>query len=157
VKESMKKELDTLKQMVLNWRESYLGWIEDDNNEWLIGELREEIATYMEPQVRRFQEMKFLTTEEVYKFWTEIGKSVNDFAKDVMEGKKREKEKVEIDADKLLSQFNVHMGLIEGNHGGYDFTIEQKIKLADIAVILVPALVQKLCKCRGKNDAGRKK
>ena len=74
----------------------------------------------------------------------------------MMKGKKKEK-KLEIDTDKLLSQFNIHGGLIDGNHGGHDFNIEQKIKLADIAIILVPALVQKLCSCRGKNDAGRKK
>jgi len=145
----VRKELETFKQMVLNWRESYLLWVEDDGNEWLIQELQDEISTFMEPQVRRFRETEYITSKEASEFWAEIGQSVEDFAKDVMAGKRKEK-RVKVDVVKHLSQFNVHKSLIEGGHGGFDFIAEQKTKLADIAIILIPALVGKLCRCGEK-------
>ena len=69
MEENVKKELDTIKGMVLRWQRSYLGWATPDGgNEYLIEEFSEEISTHVSPLVRRLLESKFLSTSEHHEF-----------------------------------------------------------------------------------------
>jgi hypothetical protein len=58
MEENVKKELDTIKEMVLRWKESYLGWATSDGgNDYLIEEFSEEISIRLPfgPEVARNQ------------------------------------------------------------------------------------------------------
>ena len=69
MKENVKKELDTIKQMVLRWQKSYLGWATPDGgNEYLLEEFSEEISRHVSPLVRRLYENKFLSLSEHHEF-----------------------------------------------------------------------------------------
>jgi hypothetical protein len=69
MQDNVRKELDALEQMVLNWRASYLGFATSDgNNEFLIEEFQEEIATYISPYLRRLYQCEYLTVEEAEEF-----------------------------------------------------------------------------------------
>jgi len=139
MKANVRKELDVLLEKVAHWKNSYLKEVEGKNDEWLIDELKEDIATWMAPYVLRLEETKHITRQESDDFWREVGKSFREFIKDIEAGKRIEQKTI-VDVPKLLSQFKVHKKLIEGNYINHEFQVEQKIKLADIAMILVPAL-----------------
>ena len=65
----VKNELDTIKGIVLRWKESYLGWADPEGgNDYLLEEYSEEISTHVSPLVRRFWEGKNLTQDEVHEF-----------------------------------------------------------------------------------------
>jgi hypothetical protein len=78
MKENVKKELDTIKQMVLRWRESYLGWATSDGgNDFLIEEFSEEISRHVSPLVRRLYENKFLSLSEHHEFMESCYNQIN--------------------------------------------------------------------------------
>jgi hypothetical protein len=69
MEENVKKELDTIIEILLRWKESYLGWADPEGgNDYLLEEYSEEISTYISPMVRRFWEGQFLTQDEVHEF-----------------------------------------------------------------------------------------
>ena len=69
MEENVKKELDTIKEMVLRWRKSYLGWATSNGgNDYLIEELSEEISTHVSPLVRRLYETNHLSLYEHHEF-----------------------------------------------------------------------------------------
>jgi hypothetical protein len=69
MEENVKKELDTIKGMVLRWKKSFLRYATPDGgNEYLIQEFSEEISTYVSPLVRRLWETKHLSRDEVHEF-----------------------------------------------------------------------------------------
>jgi len=69
MEENVKKELDTIKQMVLRWQKSYLGWATSDGgNDYLIEEFSEEISMHVSHLVRRLYENKFLSPSEYHEF-----------------------------------------------------------------------------------------
>ena len=81
MQENMIKELNDFRLMISNWKKSYLSWMEDEGNEWLVGELVEEISTFISPVIRRFRETKLITLEEEQKFWEDVNKDVAEFTK----------------------------------------------------------------------------
>jgi hypothetical protein len=69
MEENVKKELDTIKGMVLRWKKSFLRYATPDGgNEYLIQEFSEEISTYVSPLVRRLWETNHLSRDEVHEF-----------------------------------------------------------------------------------------
>jgi len=78
MKENVKKELDTLKGMVLRWQKSYLGWATPDGgNDYLIGEFSEEISMHVSPLVRRLYESGFLNLYEHHEFMESCYSQIN--------------------------------------------------------------------------------
>jgi hypothetical protein len=79
MKENVKKELDTIKEMVLRWRKNYLGWsTPDGGNEYLLSEFSEEISTYVTPLLRRLYETDHLSLSEHNEFMESCYNQVNE-------------------------------------------------------------------------------
>ena len=90
MKESVKKELDTIKEMVLRWKKSYLGWASPDGgNEYLLTEFSEEISTYVSPLVRRLWETNHLSLSEHHEFIEDCYSQVNEL-RDLIKEKEAE-------------------------------------------------------------------
>ena len=79
MKENVKKELDTIKEMVLRWKKSYLGWATPDGgNEFVLEELSEEISRHVSPLVRRLYECNYLSLSEHHEFMEYCYSQVNE-------------------------------------------------------------------------------
>ena len=69
MEENVRRELETIRGMVLNWKKSYLECAsapgEDD---YLALEFLEEIETHVYPYTRRLHECQYLTQSEVEEF-----------------------------------------------------------------------------------------
>ena len=79
MEENVKKELETLKRLVLRWRESYLGWAKPDGpNEYLLEEFSEEITMYVSPLLRRFLDAKYLSPYEYNEFLESCYSQINE-------------------------------------------------------------------------------
>ena len=90
MKESVKKELDTIKAMVLRWQKSYLGWATSDGgNEYLLQEFSEEISTHVSPLVRRLWESNHLSLSEHHEFIEDCYSQVNEL-RDLIKEKEAE-------------------------------------------------------------------
>ena len=146
MKDNVKEELDCLRQMVLNWRRGYMGWVEDGDNEWLIQELKDDIQQYIVPYIRRFMEVEHITLAEGSEFWNDIEESVRNFAEDI---KKPPKKHEPVDIKGLFSQFSVHADLVQAGHCDNETVTRQQIKIAKLALTLIPALMQSQCTCGG--------
>lgn len=86
MKQEMREELDTYKKMVRNWGNSYLRMLRSPgDNEWVVMDLKEDIEMHMSPMLRRFTEVKYLTSEEVTGFWQEVYKIVMEVQEIVIE------------------------------------------------------------------------
>ena len=144
MKENVKEELDCLKQMVLNWRRGYLGWVEDGDNKWLIQELKDDIQEHMAPYINRFIEVEHITLAEGGEFWNDITESVRCFAEDI---KKPPKKHESVDIKGLFNQFSIHADLVQGGHCDNETVVNQKLKIAKIALTLIPALMGSQCTC----------
>lgn len=95
MEEEVRKELETLHGMVLNWKKDYLGWAPPDGGgEFLVRELAEEIETHVYPYVRRMYECDYLTRSEVNEFLEGCYRHVEDLRNTLkgMEVKKRNAE-----------------------------------------------------------------
>jgi hypothetical protein len=81
MEENVKKELDTIKEMVLRWKESYLGWATSDGgNDYLIEEFSEEISIYVSPLVRRLHETNHLSPFEYNEFMESCYNQLNELS-----------------------------------------------------------------------------
>jgi hypothetical protein len=81
MEENVKKELDTIKAMVLRWQKSYLGWATSDGgNDYLIGEFSEEISMHVSPLVRRLYENKFISLSEHHEFMESCYNQLNELS-----------------------------------------------------------------------------
>jgi hypothetical protein len=79
MEENVRKELNDLEMMVLNWKRSYLeSATPDGNNDFLVEEFREEIATYISPYLRRLFECNHLVQEEAEEFLDSCARQVDD-------------------------------------------------------------------------------
>jgi len=79
MKENVKKELDTIKTMVLRWQKSYLGWATSDRgNEYLLEEFSEEISRHVSPLVRRLYENQFISLSEHHEFMESCYSQINE-------------------------------------------------------------------------------
>ena len=69
MEENVRKELETLKGMVLSWKREYLGWAPPDGGgEFLAQDFLEEIDSYVYPYVRRLYECNHLSGSEAKEF-----------------------------------------------------------------------------------------
>ncbi len=76
---NVRKELDAIKGMVLNWKKDYLGWAPPDGGgEFLARELAEEIQTHVYPYIRRMYECNYLSDAEVKEFLESCYDEVRD-------------------------------------------------------------------------------
>ena len=81
MKENVKKELDTIKTMVLRWQKSYLGWATSDRgNEYLLEEFSEEISRHVSPLVRRLYENQFISLSEHHEFMESCYSQINELS-----------------------------------------------------------------------------
>jgi hypothetical protein len=69
MEENVIKELDTLKQMLDNWKRGFLGWASPDgDNEYVLLEFKEEIDSQLYPYVTRLLESEHLSQSEAQEF-----------------------------------------------------------------------------------------
>ena len=86
MEDNVRKELDTLEQMVLNWKVNYLGFATSDgNNEFLVEEFHEEITTYISPYLRRLYQCEYLTADETKEFLDHCYSQVEDLQLQIQE------------------------------------------------------------------------
>ena len=147
MEDNVKEELGILKQMVENWGRGYLSWAGDGDNQWIVDELAFEIQEHMAPYIRRFLDLEHIDSNEEKAFWIEIAESVDKFSEEIKNFKKTEPT---VDVKGLYNQFKIHRDLATGGHCDNETVIDQRNKLTDIAIDLVPALMTMLCKCGGK-------
>ena len=96
MEENVKKELDTIKEMVLRWRKSYLGWATSDGgNDYLIEEFSEEISTHVSPLVRRLWESNHLSLPEHHEFMESCYNQLNEL-RDLIKEKEAETQQPKI-------------------------------------------------------------
>lgn len=86
MEDAVRKELETLQGMVLNWKKDYLGWAPPDGGgEFLARELAEEIQIHVFPYVRRMYECDYLTQHEMKEFLEGCSGQVEDLLKTLKE------------------------------------------------------------------------
>jgi hypothetical protein len=79
MEENVRKELEALEMMVLNWKRCYLeDATPDGNNDFLVGEFQGEIMTYVSPYVRRLYQCEHLTADEAQEFLSYCDRQVED-------------------------------------------------------------------------------
>ncbi|MEW6386666.1 MAG: hypothetical protein AB1491_04020 [Thermodesulfobacteriota bacterium] len=86
MEDNVRQELDTLEQMVLNWKANYLGFATPEgNNDFLVEEFQEEITTYMSPYLRRLFQCEYLTAQEAEQFLNQCYDQVDDLRRLIQE------------------------------------------------------------------------
>lgn len=79
MEEDIRKELETLKGMVLTWKKSYLEWAPPEGGgEYLAQEFLEEIETHVYPFVRRLCDCDYLSQSEAAEFLDSCYNEVED-------------------------------------------------------------------------------
>jgi hypothetical protein len=79
MEENVIKELDTLKQMLNNWKRGFLGWASPDgDNEYVLLEFNEEIQQQVYPYVTRLLEAEHLSQFEAKEFMDYCYSQVED-------------------------------------------------------------------------------
>ena len=134
-----KKELDSLIQMVRNWKEGYLGWVESPDDLYVVDELREECMLMMMPYLVRLMETEYITPVELQEFCAEVEEVVRELNGDVRKWENNVGAGVNV--AELYSQFKIHRDLLK-----VDGQVE---KLVGVALVLVPALMARLGRCCG--------
>ena len=84
--ENVRKEIETLKGMVLNWKRGFLGWASPGgDNEYVIHEFLDEIQQQVYPYVRRMFETGHLTDSEAKEFMNFCYSQVEDLRRQMEE------------------------------------------------------------------------
>ena len=79
MEENVIAELDTLKQMLNNWKRGFLGWASPDgDNEYVLLEFQEEIQQQLYPYVTRLLEANHLSQSEAREFMNYCYSQVED-------------------------------------------------------------------------------
>ena len=79
MEENVRQELDTLKQMLDNWKRGFLSWASPDgDNDYVLMEFTEEIQEHVYPFVTRLRETEHLTNSEVQEFMAYCHSQVED-------------------------------------------------------------------------------
>lgn len=79
MEENVRKELEAIRGMVLNWKKDHLRWAPPEGGgEFLPQELLEEIETHVSPYVRRMYECDYLSPSEVREFMESCYDQVED-------------------------------------------------------------------------------
>ncbi|MBW1982058.1 MAG: hypothetical protein JRJ12_12640 [Deltaproteobacteria bacterium] len=69
MEKNVRKELDTLRTMVLNWKRSYLSYATPEGDDgFLADEFSEEISRHVSPLIRRLFETRYLSHSEACEF-----------------------------------------------------------------------------------------
>ena len=91
MEENVRKELDALKGMMLNWKKSYLGWASPEgDSEYVVEEFSEEIEMHVYPYVRRMYECNYLSQSEVKEFLDFCYSQVEDLRDQLREAETKE-------------------------------------------------------------------
>ena len=91
MEENVVKELETLKNMVLRWKMSYLGWVPDDGEgDYLLEGFREEISTHVSPFVNRLFQNDHLTWLEAQEFLNYCYDQVEEISQAVEKAKSKQ-------------------------------------------------------------------
>jgi hypothetical protein len=86
MEENVRKELEALEMMVLNWKRTYLGdATPEGNNDFLVEEFQEEISTYISPYLRRLFQCEHLTQPEAEEFMNGCSSQVDDLRRLIQE------------------------------------------------------------------------
>lgn len=84
MEENVKKEVETLKQMMRNWRRGFLTWHEPGvENDYILQEFHEEITDQLMPYVGRLMHSEHLTCEEARKVMDDCYAEVEKLKKDL--------------------------------------------------------------------------
>ena len=76
---NVRKELDSLEMMVLNWKQSYLeAATPDGHNDFLVREFQGEICTFMDPYLRRLFQCEHITADEAQEFFDFCDRQVEE-------------------------------------------------------------------------------
>ena len=74
-----KNEIDTLHQMVQNWKVSYFTFYSTDGvNEWIMEDFIEEISTHLIPYLHRLQECSHITGLDAANFFGRTDGEIED-------------------------------------------------------------------------------
>jgi hypothetical protein len=69
MEENVRKELDALKGMMLNWKRGFFGWASPEgDNDYVLQEFTEEIQKYIYPYVIRLIQTEHLSNLEAKEF-----------------------------------------------------------------------------------------
>jgi hypothetical protein len=86
VEENVRQELDTLKQMLNNWKRGFLSWASPDgDNDHVLLEFTEEIQEQLYPLVTRLRETEHLTNSEAQEFMVYCHSQVEDLRNQLRE------------------------------------------------------------------------
>lgn len=79
MEEKAKKELDTLKGMLHNWKDGFMSWAEPDgDNEHVVEEFIEDIGSNLFPYVKRLVATNYLSESEAKEFMDYCHGQVDD-------------------------------------------------------------------------------
>ena len=83
MEDGVRKELETLKMMMKNWRRGFLTWAEPNaDNDYILKEFHEEISDQVLPYITRLMGLEYLNQAEAAEFM--------DFCYQQVEGLKRD-------------------------------------------------------------------
>jgi hypothetical protein len=86
MEDNIRKELEALEMMVLNWKRTYLGdATPEGNNDFLAEEFQEEITTYISPYLRRLFQCEHLSQPEAEEFLDSCYSQVDDLRRLIQE------------------------------------------------------------------------
>jgi hypothetical protein len=86
VEENVRQELDTLKQMLNNWKRGFLSWASPDgDNDYVLMEFTEEIHEQVYPLLTRLRETEHLTNSEAQEFMVYCHSQVEDLRNQLRE------------------------------------------------------------------------
>jgi len=75
-----KQEIKSLKQMIVNWKDSYIKLAEDNGNEnmYLLDDFLEEIELYLPNYMCRLVDIEYITVEEFIEFRKFLNDEIDD-------------------------------------------------------------------------------
>ena len=86
MEENVRQELDTLKQMLDNWKRGFLSWASPDgDNDYVLLEFSEEIQEQVYPLVSRLRETEHLSNSEAKEFMDYCYSQVEDLRNQLRE------------------------------------------------------------------------
>ena len=86
MEENVRQELDTLKQMLNNWKRGFLSWASPDgDNDHVLLEFTEEIQEQLYPLITRLRETEHLTNSEAQEFMVYCQSQVEDLRNQLRE------------------------------------------------------------------------
>jgi hypothetical protein len=94
MEENVRKELDALKGMMLNWKRGFLGWASPEgDNDYVLQEFTEEIQKYIYPYVIRLIQTEHLSNLEAKEFMQYCYGQVEDLRDQMRQVETSESEK----------------------------------------------------------------